>query len=658
MIIKSVSVRHFRSVDDETLDCDVLTVLVGVNGSGKSAFLRAIELFYAPDPKVSLDDVYNRDEARDIEITLTFEDLPEAAKHKFSKYIQEETLTVTRVLSAQNGRATYHGNTLQHPPFADIRAISGARDLVRRYNEVRQQPQYSALPAVRSRDDALRAMGDWEDQHPDSCEWRRDNGQFFGFREVAQGYLGEFTRFILVPAVRDAVEDAAEGRGSAITELMDLVVRSVLAERDDLKELKERIQREYEDIVDPSKVTELDDLGSRLTNTLRAYVPDAAVGLDWLKAGDIQLPPPKADVKLVEDGFSASVGRTGHGLQRAFIVTLLQHLAMTQAQSREAPEPEAGVAVIRTLPSLVIAIEEPELYQHPNRQRHIARVLRDLATGTIPGVAARTQIIYATHSPLFVGIDRLDQIRLARKVDADSGQPKQTRLLTARLEDIAGELCRLNAGDPDNYTSASLRARLQSIMTPWMNEGFFADVAVLVEGEDDRAAILGVAAHLGYDLEAEGIAIIPCMGKTNIDRPLLIFRKLGIPTYAVSDSDRGGGNPKTQTNRLLLRMHGTPEEDYPSMVTQEFACFETTLEAVLRSELGNSIYDTLLAEVGSQLGMMRRNQTMKNPVAIREVLRCAAGQGKTSSTLESVVKRIVALRYNAAAKCTGDSSES
>ena len=30
-------------------------------------------------------------------------------------------------------------------------------------------------------------------------------------------------------------------------------------------------------------------------------------------------------------------------------------------------------------------------------------------------------------------------------------------------------------------------------MTPWMGEGFFADVVVLVEGEDDRAAILGYA---------------------------------------------------------------------------------------------------------------------------------------------------------------------
>ncbi|GAI99829.1 unnamed protein product, partial [marine sediment metagenome] len=69
----------------------------------------------------------------------------------------------------------------------------------------------------------------------------------------------------------------------------------------------------------------------------------------------------------------------------------------------------------------------------------------------------------------------------------------------------------------------SLKARMVAIMTPWINEGYFADVAVLVEGEDDRSAIIGTALSMGIDLEAEGIAIIPCGGKENIDRPFLVF---------------------------------------------------------------------------------------------------------------------------------------
>ena len=41
-----------------------------------------------------------------------------------------------------------------------------------------------------------------------------------------------------------------------------------------------------------------------------------------------------------------------------------------------------------------------------------------------------------------------------------------------------------------------------------MNEGFFADVVVLVEGESDRAWILVAALAKGRDLETEGYAVI------------------------------------------------------------------------------------------------------------------------------------------------------
>jgi putative ATP-dependent endonuclease of the OLD family len=96
-------------------------------------------------------------------------------------------------------------------------------------------------------------------------------------------------------------------------------------------------------------------------------------------------------------------------------------------------------------------------------------------------------------------------------------------------------------------------------MTPWMSEGFFADVAVLVEGEDDRAAILGAARVLGKDPESDGIAIIPCGGKTNLDRPAAIFRELGIPVYVVWDSDHGSDDARPEYNHLLLRLLGQPE---------------------------------------------------------------------------------------------------
>jgi len=72
-----------------------------------------------------------------------------------------------------------------------------------------------------------------------------------------------------------------------------------------------------------------------LTHTLSAFVPNASVDLSWLPAADINIPLPEADIKLVEDGYPYAVARTGHGLQRAFILTMLQHLALAQTTAQK-----------------------------------------------------------------------------------------------------------------------------------------------------------------------------------------------------------------------------------------------------------------------------------------------------------------------------------
>src|ERR1700722_16105233 len=157
---------------------------------------------------------------------------------------------------------------------------------------------------------------------------------------------------------------------------------------------------------------------------------------------------------------------------------------------------------------------------------------------------------------MFVGLDRFDQARLFRKTIIEEGKPKCTMLSEATMDQIAEVLWKVCGSPGEKYTKDSLLPRLQPIMTPWMNEGFFADVVVLVEGEDDLAAILGVARARDVSLDALGISVIPCMGKTNLDRPTLIFRALGIPVYLVWDSDKGDKDDSSKTNRLLLRLVG------------------------------------------------------------------------------------------------------
>lgn len=649
MIIESINVRNFRSIFNETLLFEDFTVLVGANGAGKSTFIQALDLFYNPSPKLDYEDFYNRDTDTEIAVSVTFGGLPDTAKELFSSYLQDDKLTVDRVFRLETDTLTwkYHGASLQCTAFDDIREGLQFKDRGKTakaaYESVKATIGFEALPdwpnTLAKVPDILKS---WETENVDKCVRQRDDGQFFGFKEVAQGYLGRFTRFLLIPAVRDASKDSVETRDSVITALINLVVRSVLANKEALVKLKENTQKEYKDILDPAKLTELSTLSEKLTGTLQTFVPGAQVSLKWLPLSEVAIPLPQADVKLIEDGYETDVSRTGHGLQRTFILTLLQHLAVAQ-HSVDTSSKEATTTSVAVLPNLILGIEEPELYQHPSRQRHLANILLELARGQTPGVADKTQIVYSTHSPLFVGLDRINQIRVCRKIPNGVGKPKITTIISTTIERIASKIWEATDQSKEPFTAETMLPRLVSLMTPWMNEGFFADMVVLVEGEDDRAAVLGAADAAGYNFDAKGIAVIPCSGKTGIDRPAVIFSELGIPVFIVWDSDKGKVHPKVECNRMLLKLAGKPIEDYPAGVFERYACFEVDLETTLRKDISPEIYDPLLEEAKEVFGISE-NKHAKKPSVVAYILRKAQEAHRPSNVLKEIVDRIIQLR--------------
>ena len=649
MNIQKIQVKNFRSLRDATLQCDSLTAIVGRNGTGKSSFLRALELFYDQSEKATPDDFYNGRIDQDISITVTFSDLTPDALGLFSRYVDDDTLSVTRIFSGEkkNNNGKYFGTRPRNEEFGPVRNAGKAMAIRAAYKKLQmdQPEKYRSLPQVTKQDDALDALDDWERDNPQMCRPSPDEGQFFGFTGVGKGYLGKHTMFIRIPAVRDALSDATEARGSSMTQLMDKVVRGTLASRADVMNFKAEVKDRYEKLFNSSNLEDLRGLELRLTATLRHYAPNAGITLDWSKLVGPQIPMPSAEVKLSEDGYESAVDRVGHGLQRAFIFTALQHLVATQvADPSEKATGESGEAMSdagsHSLPSLVLAIDEPELYQHPSRQRHIASVLYKLAMGSIPGVAKRTQVIYSTHAPLFVGLDRVDQVRLLRKRNHEPAHPPATKVYSTSLTQVAEELWCISDRKGEKYTADTLRPRMQVLLTPWMNEGFFADLVVLVEGEGDRSALLAVAELEDHDMESKGICIVPCGGKQNLDRPAVVFRELGIPTYVIWDNDKGTKDARPEDNKRLLRLVGAEEKDWPEGVWDTHAALEGNLECVLKQEISEEVFEALLRDRQEEFGMNKK-QARKNPFILGLIIKDAKAQGHRSRTLSKIVNAIV-----------------
>ena len=164
MRIKSMRVENFRSVRSATLKLDGLTALVGANGAGKSMLLHVLLVFQGRQ-KPDVEDFYNRDTARGIEIAVTFTGLSGEAKKKFAMYLRNGKLEVVRVCRHNNGAvvSSLHSRAPRNPAFGAVRGASTARDALAEYDSLRGGPEYSTLPKRTARKAAEEALASRED---------------------------------------------------------------------------------------------------------------------------------------------------------------------------------------------------------------------------------------------------------------------------------------------------------------------------------------------------------------------------------------------------------------------------------------------------------------------------------------------------------------
>jgi hypothetical protein len=261
----------------------------------------------------------------------------------------------------------------------------------------------------------------------------------------------------------------------------------------------------------------------------------------------------------------------------------------------------------------------------------------------------RTQILYGTHSPFFVDLQRFDQIKLARKIPVDGTTTLQTKITSYTKEEASKRLAEISQKNPEDFTEVSFVAHASPVMTTIVNEGFFSDLVVIVEGISEVGAIWELQKIKLKNWDALGISVIPAGCKNNIDRPVVVFRGLDIPTYFIFDGDssKTGKNRDSaiSTNHLLLRLAGSSPIDFPpSGVYETWAVFNDRIEKELESATSKEIFDTIRSEVADILGYNGSSDVLKNSDgAALFVKRVYDGGGKIP-ILEEIVEKVTNMR--------------
>lgn len=636
MKIEKIRIRNLRAFEDEEVTFDDYTALVGANGAGKSTILCALNIFFREVENASTNmseldaqDFHLQNTEQPIIITVTFADLSEAAQESFSGYARQGKLTISAeaTFDPDTGRAVVE-QFGQRLGISAFRAFFGAEKagervavLQERYANARAA--YPGLPEERTKDAMRNALRAYEDAHPDDCELIPSNDQFYGFSKGANR-LAEQVQWVYVPAVKDATKEQLEARNTALGRLLARKVRGAVKFDEELARLKQDALAQYQALLDGRQST-LEELSRALQARLGEWAhPETTVSLTWDQDAKkaVSFEEPFARMVAGEGDFQGELARFGHGLQRSYLLALLQELASADEQDA---------------PTLILGIEEPELYQHPPQARHLSGVLQKLSEGN-------AQVIASTHSPHFVTGAGFEAVRMVRRIPDE----RKSVVRHASIQQVG-----------DDYAAATgaavvpldqTLARLNQALQPGLNEMFFTPRLVLVEGLEDLAYLTSwiLLTDRATDFRRRGCHIVPANGKSELIRPLIVARRLGIPTYTIFDADGDQTEPAKQArhlndNRALLGLlGGDAAEPFPTAVLAHanYTVWPTNLGDALKAELGNDRWKELHAEASNRFGYP--SGFGKNMMPIGAKLAIARAAGNVISTLDGVCERLLA----------------
>ncbi|MBB3041307.1 AAA family ATPase [Nocardioides soli] len=609
MRIESVQIQGYRCLEDVNVSFEEVTTFIGPNGAGKSTVLRALDWFFNGSETLEDEDVTYGRGIDEISVRVTFVGLTDRDRDALGRYAPpgSDTFTVWK-RRAPGGHTVMSANVRAYPAFSDIRRLQGALERRMAFNAMADELGVEKAVNAETLDAGMIA---WEMAHLDQLQDAPVDltTSFFGFNGANQ--LSGIFDFVLVTADLRASEQVADGRNTIVGRILERSVDRTSAE-DRLEELRVETEARQQAIFQESFGPQLVQLSRDLTAAVEQYSTGKAI-----EVAQTPITTPVArthfEVAVAEAEFRTTVERQGHGFQRTLLIAALQLLAHQGAAAADQG-------------AICLAIEEPELFQHPVQAQAFATVLRKLAEDPDQGI----QVCYATHSPHFITAGKFSQVRRLTRPHRAQG-PGSTVVASCTVDAAIERLSGLRSEE-------HVRKALDSMATHRLPEAFFAQAVLLVEGTTDRAVFEGIGdRHDEEPLAVAGVVVSDVGGKDAMLLPLAVLDELAIPYFVLFDGDAGllergrrEGKAEAQLavtvaaarkgNRGLLQYLGQEPVDQPETgVHTRFAVVEDSLE-VLLADWGE--WGVELQRIEDEEGISVR----KNHVAYRYATARAEGE--------------------------------
>lgn len=352
ILIKSIRITGFRGLENIEVELERTTVLTGMNNTGKTSFLKALQIVLGNRQFVSQDDFFIKDNCCTDCITIDVLIVPVDSDGKQLDDFSEdwEVLLTTDRIRTDGIRS-----------FLPLRTIV-TFDAIKNSYKVQQT-----------------ILRDWPAFRAGETDWfNTDKGNKTSFR------FDELP-FFYMDAQRDILEDT-KLRSSYLGKMLSKIEYSA----EDIDAIEQQIEQLNEKAVDSS------DILRNIKETLKGL--DSA--LDNQSSG-IEITPFTKKIRDLNKGLTIYYGDSQdsfsmeyHGMGTRSWSSLLTLKSFIGLLANNAEKEQ-------TVFFPVLAIEEPEAHLHPNAQKQLYK--------QINGIAG--QKIISTHSPYIAAVAELGQIR-------------------------------------------------------------------------------------------------------------------------------------------------------------------------------------------------------------------------------------------------------
>ena len=258
---------------------------------------------------------------------------------------------------------------------------------------------------------------------------------------------------------------------------------------------------------------------------------------------------------LGDDG-GRELASLGEGIQYAFnIILQIVEIIHNTKISRKPEDFEEGLLCCdgRKYFPLILLIDEPEIHQHPYRQRNLMKKIEGLLNNSnqefvdllrdlfdVDGLSG--QIFIATHSPNILLNDYKQFIRVYKDYDANE--------------------LRIVSGHNINLSDKLYKHLLHNYF--YIKEAMFSKKIIFVEGDTENGAIPVFARRKSFNLDEHGIGVIKLDGADSVLYCMELYSEFGMKTYALIDQD------KKDKYKGALNVFFTEKMDYEEDVYSSF----------------------------------------------------------------------------------------